>query len=649
MKKITLLLIGALSISSLIAQNPTYSWMKNETRGSNDQYITTFDNDNQGNLYCGGIIRNLASSYTYFNNGDSILFPGSGNGGRGFLAKMDSNGVAQWTKDFNQGSGEGVRKVVISPSQELFVASYTDQAVTLDGITIPNRAIYLFRYDLNGVLQSHVEFEVIDTYYSIDNLAVDQNGNAYISGFFNGSIIFGATTITSGNGGIFHVKIDISGNVKWIQQFSGRTWDMKIANDGNVLIAGNCPSSAQFGSFTGGSTNYQNPFLVKLDSTDGTPLFLHTPYCYNGGEARTIVQDENDNIYLGGFFGRNFGPLTNSNLNFGSFTISPIGGNKTTGFLAKYSSAGTPVWAKTMGGGGHGYAHKMELRNDIITIRGEMDDHCIFPNTTDSILIRTFDNAPYFATIDTTGLWLGARATSFLHNHILDFLQTNSGSLYFAGQFADTFIYNDGQDSIVSEGNFDGVIAKLNDISTVLVNSPTNLQVTGHGSSGWNATTDISWVDNSNDEYGFFFYAEDGNGAPFGADKVAVNITNGTVGDIWDGVVYDYSVYSFKYDMLSKPSNIVTDIAQFITGVDKYNVTETDVTIYPNPTRGQINLNSDKEIVTVVVYNLLGKQVLNQTINANSSQLNLSDFPKGMYVINVIFDRGNLSKRLILE
>jgi hypothetical protein len=654
MKKFTLLLIGAIGLNALIAQNnPTYEWMKNEAQGTNDQYITTFDNDNQGNFYCGGAIRNFpAGTYTYFNNGDSILFPGTENGGRGFLAKIDSNGVAQWTKDFTQGSQEGVRKVVVSPSQELFVTSYCDQAIVLDGIDIPNRAIYVFRYDLEGVLQSHVEFEVDDTFYSVDDMSVDQFGNAYIVGFFNGSITFGSTTISASNGGIFHVKIDINGNVMWIQQFSGRTWDIEIANDGNVLIAGNCPSSAQFGSFTGGSTGFQLPFIVKLDSADGTPLFLHTPACYNGGEARSIVQDTDDNIYLGGFFGRNFGPITNSNLSFGDFSITPIGGNTTTGFIAKYSSSGNPVWAKTMGGKGRGHAHKMALRNDVITIRGEMSETCLFPNGNDSILIRTFLPSPYFATIDTTGLWLGARGSSFAHAHIFDFLQTNTGSLFFTGKFASTFAYNDDQDSIMSQGNLDGVIAKLNDISTVYVDAPDNLQVTGHGSSGFNATTDLIWTDNSDDEFGFFFFAKDQNGSTVDPHKVATDITEGTVGFLWDGLIYNYEVYSFQYDMLSEPSNVVVDTAIFTTGIASYslnNLNNLNLNVYPNPTHDKINISSSENILSIALYNLEGKQVLNKTYSTTEVIINLESLPKGLYVINIIFKDTSLSKRILLK
>lgn len=638
------LMAGLLLSGVLAAQNnPTFAWMKNVAWGANDQYITSFDDDNQGNLFSGGMLRTQPGT-TYFNNGDSIIIT---QGFRGFLSKMDNNGVAIWAKPFPQSSQNGVSKVFVSPSQKLFVASQTDGGVTIDGVSIPTQSVILFKYDLNGVLQNHVEFPCSNNFFRVDNIAVDQNDNAYIVGFFNGTLTVGTTSLT--NGGTFHIKVDSSGNVKWAKKFSGRTWDVKVASDGNVLIAGNCPSSASFGSFNAGSTGYQLPFLVKLDSASGNPIFLHTPSSFHGGEARAIIQDGNDNIYIGGLFGKSSGSTTNSNLNFGNFTLSPVGGHF-SGFVAKYNSAGVPLWGKAMGGGDYyGHAHEMVISDSIIVIRGEMAPTCLFPNANDTITIRTKDNASYFARIDTSGKWLSARATSFSNSNMSDFLQTNTGSLYFAGYFSSSsYLYNDGQDSIVNRGSRDAVIAKLNDISTVVVNAPSNLQVTGHGSNGWNATTHLGWTDNSTNEYGFFASVSR-NGASTGSKvQVGANVTNGTVGFLWNGLVYDYQVHSILFDMLSEPSNIVTDTAVFV-GVTENLLEKVTLKSYPNPSTGLYNLNSDNEIASVELYDVLGKKVYSEIVNNKQVQLQLNGLTKGIYIVNVIFNQGVLSKKLILE
>ena len=91
----------------------------------------------------------------------------------------------------------------------------------------------------------------------------------------------------------------------------------------------------------------------------------------------------------------------------------------------------------------------------------------------------------------------------------------------------------------------------------------------------------------------------------------------------------------------SKSNNISTGINE--------NNSELTTQVYPNPTQGQINLNSNKRIISITVYNLLGKQVLTKEVNAQEAKINIDHLPKGMYVVNLIFDEGSLSKKVILE
>ena len=73
------------------------------------------------------------------------------------------------------------------------------------------------------------------------------------------------------------------------------------------------------------------------------------------------------------------------------------------------------------------------------------------------------------------------------------------------------------------------------------------------------------------------------------------------------------------------------------------------ISLYPNPAIGQLNIDAHKEIASVTISNLLGKQMLNKTINANSAVLNIEDLPKGIYIVNMQFKEGNLTKKIIVE
>lgn len=657
MKKITTLIIGALSISSLMAQNPTYEWIKNVAYGPNEEIINCMDEDDNTNLYIAGKTLN---GTTYFNNGDSVLGAFTHHG---FLAKTDSNGTVLWSKEFDHLCQDGVSSIKVGANNTFFVAGRTEQSPVLDGVSIPNPSIYIFKYDFNGNLLDHIEYECTNSVFGMEDMAVDQNNNVYITGHFNGSLMDGTTTIASG-GGIYHFKFDENLNQKWLQVFSGYTYDIEIANDGHILAVGDCPSSAQFGSFNGGSTGYTNPFLVKLDSANGNPLFLHTPTSYNGGEAKTVVQDDNDNIYIGGWFGRSSaqGSISQSTMDFGSFTIVPRPWDVSptfvihSGFMAKYNSSGIPQWAKVTGNHGSGHVRKLSHHNNIITVFGEAKHTGLFENANDSIWIYTYfknihdggTKNNFFARINPAGEWLDARPNSF-STEIEEFFQTSSGSIYLAGKYKNTYKYSP-VDSIVHIGGDDGFIAKIDDISLISVNAPTNLQVASYGYSGGWANLNMSWTDNSNDEHGFALrHAYSSGGSYLNEKAVGENITNGVVGFLYAGTSYDVTVYAYKYDMLSVPSNTVTDIAKNNTGINDYLLSKTNLNLYPNPSSDNINIEANTTIENVEVLNLMGQSVYTKTVNQENFNTNLNHLPKGIYLINIMFKEGVVTQKLVLK
>ncbi|MDO6597338.1 T9SS type A sorting domain-containing protein [Oceanihabitans sp. 2_MG-2023] len=58
-------------------------------------------------------------------------------------------------------------------------------------------------------------------------------------------------------------------------------------------------------------------------------------------------------------------------------------------------------------------------------------------------------------------------------------------------------------------------------------------------------------------------------------------------------------------------------------------------TVYPNPVNDVLNINAKKEITNIVVYNVIGKQVLNSTPNALNVTVDLSNFRSGYYIVKL--------------
>ena len=58
-------------------------------------------------------------------------------------------------------------------------------------------------------------------------------------------------------------------------------------------------------------------------------------------------------------------------------------------------------------------------------------------------------------------------------------------------------------------------------------------------------------------------------------------------------------------------------------------------TYYPNPATDVLNLNSIETIDNVVIYNILGQQVLNDDVAATSGTLDVSNLAVGAYIMKV--------------
>ena len=66
---------------------------------------------------------------------------------------------------------------------------------------------------------------------------------------------------------------------------------------------------------------------------------------------------------------------------------------------------------------------------------------------------------------------------------------------------------------------------------------------------------------------------------------------------------------------------------------------KSNLLIYPNPTKGIINIET-KEAITVSVYDLLGRKVLESKIDETENQVNLSNLSAGTYLINTRNELG---------
>ena len=131
----------------------------------------------------------------------------------------------------------------------------------------------------------------------------------------------------------------------------------------------------------------------------------------------------------------------------------------------------------------------------------------------------------------------------------------------------------------------------------------------------------------------------------------ATNYTDNSL--IQEGDYY-YRLYAYYRDLdcTSAPANRHYHPNEFElhvyfspTGVGE---DESSVKVYPNPTKGLVNVEAEG-MTSVELYNTLGQRVVRKDVAGNQTVLNLQDATQGLYLLRVTTEKGTISKPLSIE
>ncbi|HPA72932.1 MAG TPA: SBBP repeat-containing protein, partial [Spirochaetota bacterium] len=288
----------------------TYGWTK-RIGGSGYEYPRALTVDNNGNIYMGGNFQNTVNFSSDWGGTDSK----SSNGGFDiFITKINANGTYGWTKTMGSNIDETSRAI-----------------------------------------------------------AVDNNGNIYMCGYFQNTVDFGSewgiSDSKSSDGGfdIFIMKINSDGTYGWTRRMGGA--DLQEANAidvdsaGNIYVTGYFRETVNFGSDWGETDNktssgYHDIFITKITAGGEygwTKQMSGTSFEY----ANAITVDSIGNIYVSGMF--------QGSVNFsvdwgGSDSKTSAGGYDV--FISKIKANGDYGWTKRIGGASADGAYAVSVDND---------------------------------------------------------------------------------------------------------------------------------------------------------------------------------------------------------------------------------------------------------------------------------------------
>jgi hypothetical protein len=93
-------------------------------------------------------------------------------------------------------------------------------------------------------------------------------------------------------------------------------------------------------------------------------------------------------------------------------------------------------------------------------------------------------------------------------------------------------------------------------------------------------------------------------------------------------------------------SNVTVDCTTIPTSLNSIE-TDINLTIYPNPSEGELYINTSEKIISISVCNLLGKEVISNA--TNNKLLSLYKLNNGIYLLHVKTEKGIVTKRIILS
>ena len=187
-------------------------------------------------------------------------------------------------------------------------------------------------------------------------IATDAAGNSYLTGWFNGTVLFGANAVTSAGGrDLFAAKYDPVGACLWVARAGGAGDDygtgIGLDGNGSAYVVGSYTGTAAFGATTLAGTGGIEVVVAKLTPTGAWQ------WAQPGGGAaddygQGIAVDAGGNAYVAAaFFSRT--------VRVGATTLTNTAG--VSSYVAKYAATGALQWAVPAGGSATVYANAVAV------------------------------------------------------------------------------------------------------------------------------------------------------------------------------------------------------------------------------------------------------------------------------------------------
>ncbi len=299
------------------------------------------------------------------------------------LLKYDDTGNLVWSKASTTSASVWPISLKTDVAGNLYLYGYFSGDSARIGTTLLTKQVpalsntaFLIKYAPDGAViwKTYVgTISMHDARLAYGSMAVDNSGNAFITGCFTGSNVpLGGYSLSSaGNDDIFVARISNSGSVQWAKRFGGGGYEFAFGIDvnsaeGKLYVVGQFSSptlmlgtnALNYSASVGASTySAFNVFLAQLSAADGAVGWARQSH--GDTRATSVALDKVGHIYVGGSF-------IDSVVSFGS---SPFNGHKHDPYVIKYNNGGEVI-------GAHIFAHTFTPSTSGYTVWNLAVDDC---------------------------------------------------------------------------------------------------------------------------------------------------------------------------------------------------------------------------------------------------------------------------------
>lgn len=219
-------------------------------------------------------------------------YPNGQSSGNPYVRKFDSAGNTVWAKELGGDDEDEAQAVAVDSAGHVYVGGWTYHLTAASGLGSWDAFVY--QLDSNGAVQWSSEFGTPEG-DEVDGAAVDSQGNVYVAGSTQGSLVGSSTSASHA----FVRKFDPSGSVLWTRETLSAASEyaaaIRVDSSDNAYLAGSTT-----GALSGTNAGMQDAFVRKLDPSGAT---LWTKQVGTAGDeaAYDVAVAANGTIYLVGY------------------------------------------------------------------------------------------------------------------------------------------------------------------------------------------------------------------------------------------------------------------------------------------------------------------------------------------------------------